>query len=141
MLASMRVTMMLADHAVVAEGTERLTKYTGSIGLAIWQLDRFVSADAGSDGGVLTTVPLTFTGKRLELNVRNAPTGDTGVALLDASGHPIAGFEESDPVTGDNLRATVTWKGNGDVSALAGKPVSLRFTMKQAELFSFAFRK
>ena len=40
---------------------KRKTVYTGSIGLAIWPLDRFVSVDAGAEGGRLTTVPLAFT--------------------------------------------------------------------------------
>ena len=42
---------------------------------------------------------------------------------------------------GDALRHEVRWNGTSDVSALAGKPVMLHFTMKKAELFSFAFRK
>ena len=47
----------------------------------------------------------------------------------------------NDPVTGDSLRQTVTWQGRSDVDALAGKRVSLRFTLRRAALFSFAFRK
>lgn len=33
----------------------------------------------------------------------------------------------------------VAWEGNQDVSRLAGKPVRLRFVMKDADLFSFRF--
>ena len=34
----------------------------------------------------------------------------------------------------------VAWEGRQDVSRLAGKPVRLRFVMKDADLFSFRFR-
>jgi hypothetical protein len=124
-----------------AENTGRHTTHTSSIGLAIWQRDRFVSADASSDGGTLTSVPVTFTGSRLELNARVREGGSIVVSLLDAAGKELPGFETSEPITGDNLRHEVHWQGSPDLAALVGKPVMLRFTMKSAELFSFAFRK
>ena len=123
------------------EGTGRLTKYTGSIGLAIWDLDRFVSADAPAGGGSLTTVPVVFTGDRLEINARTEGTGHVTVSLLEPSGAPISGYEKSDNVKGDNLRHVVTWDGNSSVTSLAGRPVMLRFDMGNAEIFAFAFRK
>ncbi|MBN2311033.1 MAG: hypothetical protein JXR94_18805, partial [Candidatus Hydrogenedentes bacterium] len=94
-------------------------------------------------GGSLTTVPVVFTGSRLEVNARTGTGGTLHVALLDAAGKPIPGYERSDAITGDSLRHAVTWKGKGDVALapLAGKPVALRFDMKDAELFAFAFRQ
>ena len=124
-----------------AEGTGRKTKYTGSIGLAIWQLDRFVSADAPKEGGRLRTVPVVFAGDRLEINARTRGKGCVIVRLLDAAGKPIAGFEASEPMTGDSLRHVVTWGAKKGVTPLAGKPVILEFEMKDAKLFAFAFRK
>ncbi len=124
-----------------SENTGRLTQHTGSIGLAIWQLDRFVSADASTDGGVLKTVPVVFAGSRLELNARTKPGGSIVVSMLDAAGSSIPGFEKSDAFSGDDLRHVVQWNGSNDVSALAGKPFSLQFAMQGAELFAFAFRK
>jgi len=123
------------------EGTGRGTKFIGAIGLAIWTLDRFVSADAPSEGGELTTVPLVFSGSRLEVNARTQPGGQIVVCLCDAAGRPLQEYERSDPVQGDNLRHVVTWNGSGNVGSLAGKPVTVRFEMKGAELFAFAFRK
>ncbi|MBX7254925.1 MAG: hypothetical protein K1Y02_01095 [Candidatus Hydrogenedentes bacterium] len=123
-----------------AENTGRGKEQTGSIGLAIWQLDRFVSADAPGEGGVLTTVPVVFTGNRLEVNARTAEGGSIIVHLLDAAGKPIPGFESSAPISGDNLRHIATWNGQSDVSALIGKPIVVQFEMKSAELFAFAFR-
>jgi len=124
-----------------AKGTGRQTKFTGSIGLATWKLDRFVSVDGPAEGGTLTTVPVRFKGKRLKINAATKAGGQVVVELLDAAGRPIKGFESSAPFSGDELRHTVRWAGGGDVSALAGKPVTLRFHLKNARLFSFAFRE
>ena len=125
---------------------ERKTKYTGSIGLAIWPLDRFVSVDGPAEGGRLTTVPLAFTGNRLELNVNAkpagvVPAGTVRVELLDAAQKPLPGTSLSDPVAVDALRHVVTFSGNPDVSKWQGQPISLRFHLASAELYSFAFRE
>jgi lysophospholipase L1-like esterase len=74
------------------------------------------------------------------MNAVTKPGGQIVVELLDAAGRPMDGFPPSEPFAGDELRHQVRFKGNGDVSALAGKPVVLRFRMKSASLFSFAFR-
>jgi hypothetical protein len=121
-----------------ATGTGRLTEFTGSIGLATWKLDRFVSVDAGSAGGTLTTVPIVFEGNRLELNAATHRNGSITVEVLDAAGNLLA---RSEPFTGDMLRGKVTWRDGFRISRLAGKPVMLRFSMKSAELYTFAFRR
>jgi len=121
--------------------TGRGTKYKGNIGLVTWKLDRFVSADAPAEGGVLTTVPVVFEGNRLEINAATGERGEVVVELCDGAGRPLDAFEKSDPFRGDDLRHVVTFGGKKDVSALQGKPVVLRLYMKSAELYSFAFRK
>jgi hypothetical protein len=50
---------------------------------------------------------------------------------------PGFGFAECDRIVTDSLGHMVTWKGNGDLSALKGRAVYLRFKMKKAGLFSF----
>jgi hypothetical protein len=40
---------------------------------------------------------------------------------------------------GDKVTRTVCWKQGGDVRALAGRPVRVRFEMREANLFSFRF--
>jgi len=35
----------------------------------------------------------------------------------------------------------VAWENGADVQTLAGRPVTLRFVLRDAELFAFAFRK
>lgn len=122
------------------EGAGRKTKYTSSIGLARWTVDRFVSADAGASGGALTTVPVVFGGDRLEINARTRRGGSIRVELLDAARRPLSPFEQSQPVRGDSVRHQVRWPGNAAPGALQGKPVSLRFHLQDAELFAFAFR-
>ena len=123
-----------------AEGTGRLTKYTGSIGLATWKLDRFVSVDGPAEGGTLVTNPIRFNGKRLEINAETKRGGRIVVELLDPAGLPLDGFQPSDPFTGDDLRHTVKFGGKPDVSSLKDKAITLRFTLKSASLYSFAFR-
>ena len=44
------------------------------------------------------------------------------------------------PVFGDDLDRQVSWKAGPDVSKLAGKPVRLRFVLKDADLYSMRFR-
>lgn len=119
------------------EGTGRGTKYTNSIGLAKWKLDRFVSADAGPDGGTLTTVPMLFRGTRLELNAATNGDGHITVEVLDPKGTVLA---QTKPVTGDDLRHRVEWMSDLRLAQFASQPVALRFHLKNAQLFSFAFR-
>lgn len=64
------------------------------------------------------------------------------VEIRDEQGRPVAGLSLSDgrEIVGDEIERVVTWKGGSDVGRLAGKPVSLRFVMKDAELYSLRFR-
>lgn len=105
------------------------------------RLDGFVSASAPMSGGELLTRPLTFQGAKLALNLATSAAGEVRVEIQDADGKPLPGFalEDCPPIFGDSIERTVTWKGGGDVSALAGKPVRLRFTLKDADVFAFRF--
>jgi hypothetical protein len=120
-----------------SEGTGRLTKYTDSIGLATWKLDRFVSVDASSDGGTLETVPLVHSGSYLELNASTKSGGQIQVELQDVTGKVLGA---SHPFHGDEFRHRVTWMHDPAIGSTIGKPVKLVFRMKSASLFSFAFR-
>jgi hypothetical protein len=63
------------------------------------------------------------------------------VELQDANGQPIEDYTLADcsEIIGDEIKRVVTWNNGADVSALAGKPVRLRFRMHDADLFSFRF--
>ncbi|MGH7957132.1 MAG: hypothetical protein ACREH8_08980, partial [Opitutaceae bacterium] len=105
------------------------------------RLDGFVSVNAPMSGGELVTKPLTFRGSKLALNFSTSAAGDVQVELQDGAGKALPGFalEDCQTVFGDSVERTVTWKNGGDVSAVAGKPVRLRFVLKDADLYALRF--
>ena len=111
------------------------------------RLDGFVSVNAPWRGGTLTTKPLTFAsapgGKvtRLLLNASTSGAGFIRCELRDATGTPIPGFTLADAkeVYGDEIDLAMAWKSGADVSALAGKPITLHFEMKDADIFAYRF--
>ncbi|HOD51879.1 MAG TPA: hypothetical protein PKJ78_17710 [Candidatus Hydrogenedentes bacterium] len=107
------------------------------------RIDGFASINAGYSGGEFITKPLTFAGKELELNFATSAAGSVWVELQQLDGTTIPGFtkDECDEIIGDQIDRVVSWKGNTDVSAWAGKPVRLRFVMKDADLFAIRFRE
>jgi len=106
------------------------------------RVDGFVSVAAPFKGGEMLTKPIVFDGKELVINFATSAAGSVRVELRDAKGTPIPGHTLRDcpEIFGDSLDQVVAWKGGSDVSALAGKPVRLRFVMKDADLFSIQFR-
>lgn len=108
------------------------------VGLATLRLDGFVSVDAGEEPGTMTTKPLVFLGDSLVVNAE-AQGGSLTLEALDPEGNIIDGFSAADcnPITTDNVRHVITWKGESDCHLLQGRPIRLRFTMKQARLYSF----
>ncbi|MBO7687107.1 MAG: hypothetical protein J6V72_12020, partial [Kiritimatiellae bacterium] len=111
------------------------------------RLDGFVSVHAPWRGGTLTTKPLTFAaapgGKatRLLLNASTSGAGFIRCEIRDAAGTPIPGFTlaEAKEVYGDEIDLAMAWKGGADVKALASKPVTLHFEMKDADIYSYCF--
>jgi hypothetical protein len=105
------------------------------------RLDGFVSVNAPMKGGELVTKPLTFQGGKLLINFATSAAGSVRVELQDATGKPHAGFALDDcpPIFGDTIERPVAWKSGGDVAALAGKPVRLRFELKDADLYAIRF--
>lgn len=106
------------------------------------RLDGFVSVKAPLSGGEILTKPLTFSGKELTLNFASSAAGEVRVEIQDEAGKAIPGFslEDCPPVFGDAIERSVTWKAGTDLSTLAGKPVRLRFVLRDADLFSYRFR-
>mgnify|MGYP003730968769 CR=1 FL=1 len=101
----------------------------------------FVSVHADYSGGEFTTKPLTFSGDYLRLNYATSAAGSIRVEIQDESGKAIEGFGFDDmaPLFGDEVDGGVMWKKGSDLSALRGKPVRLRFVMKDADLFALRF--
>ena len=63
------------------------------------------------------------------------------VEVQDEAGQPLRGhaLSDCDDVFGDSIERPVSWQGDADVSALAGKPVRLRFVLKDADVWAMRF--
>lgn len=106
------------------------------------RIDGFGSLFAPLEGGEAVTKPLVFDGRELVLNVSTSAGGSAFVELQDAAGAPVPGFalDECHEIFGDHLEYVARWKGGRDAGSLAGRPVRLRFRLKDADVFSFRFR-
>ncbi len=107
------------------------------------RLDGFVSAEAPMRGGELVTKPLQFQGRQLCLNFATSAAGSARVEIQDVNGKALPGFalEDCPPLFGDTPERRVTWTGGSDVSSLAGRPVRLRFELKDGDLYAFQFKE
>lgn len=103
---------------------------------------RFASIHAGYEEGSFITKPLVFEGNQLVLNYGTSAIGSVNVQFEEASGEPIDGFrfEDFGELYGDELGGSTRWGERSDVSVLAGKPVCLRFRLRDADVYAFQFR-
>jgi hypothetical protein len=117
-----------------AQPTAHLRRYS-------LRLDGFAAVRAPYRGGELLTKPFTFTGRRLLLNVATSAAGGVRVEVQDADSRPIPGLTLADAreLIGNEVERVAAWKAGEDVSSLAGRPVRLRFVMKDADLFALRF--
>ena len=111
----------------------------------VLRTDGFASIEAGYDGGEMLTKPLLFQSAkqtRLWLNFSTSAAGSIQVELQDASGTVIPGFslDDSIPLIGDRIAGAARWKDKRSLEDLDGKPVKVRFRLKDANLFSLQFR-
>ncbi len=125
------ISMHFTEHAWL-DDDHQARRYT-------IRLDGFVSLHAPYAAGELITKPLTFTGQRLSINYATSAAGIVQVEIQDAAGNPLPGYSLDDCIEhyGDTVHQIVAWKGGPDISALAGKPLRLRFVLKDADLYSF----
>ena len=117
-------------------GDVQLRRYT-------LRLDGFASIHAPIAGGELITPLLIFKGSQLSLNFASSAFGSLRVEIQDADGKPVPGFTLADSIElyGDTVARNAIWKDNPDLDALSGKPVRLRFVMKDADLYSIKFEE
>jgi Carbohydrate esterase, sialic acid-specific acetylesterase len=110
----------------------------GSTGVAFLRRDGFASMDGGAAGGELLTRPVSFSGKHLFVNA-NTAKGALRAEICDESGAPIAPFtlDNCQPLSSDSTLAQIGWNGGDDLSSLAGKPVRIRFRVKDGSLYAF----
>jgi hypothetical protein len=110
----------------------------GSTGVAFLRRDGFASMDADAAVGTLTTRKLRFSGTHLFANVF-AAGGELRAEVLDAGGNVIAPFtrDNSLPITSDTTRGQLRWRGEPNLTALAGKDLRIRFHLRNGKLFAF----
>lgn len=135
-------TGRLHDSVILRPEYDESAKQVGGVGVVRQRLDGFLSADADHHGGWLKTPAIVFRGKRLRLNIDTGAMGTAFVELQDEAGRPLPGFSRDDceEIGGNFIDQQVYWKGNPDVSSLAGRRVRIHFTLKRAKLYSFQFR-
>ena len=109
----------------------------GDSGIAQWEADRLVAIEAESEGE-FTTAPLRLRGKLIRINAATSATGEIRAELLDKEFDAIAGrgLAEAIPIVGDHADAVLAWTGGGDLAALEGEFVRVRFMMRNARIFS-----
>ncbi len=109
-----------------------------STGLFKMRRDGFASMTAGSQPGELLTRPLLFSGSHLFVNVQ-AAKGDLAVEVLDETGHVVEPYAMRSCVVvrTDSTKHMVRWATTDDLSACRGRPVRLRFRLREASLYAF----
>lgn len=127
--------MSVYKQAHYAQPSTHLLRFT-------LRTDGFASVRAPYAGGAMVTRPFRFAGRELTINFATSAAGSLKAEIQDADGRPQPGFALADAVEqiGDDLERTVQWRGGSDVSRLAGRPVRLRFEMKDADLYALRFR-
>ena len=118
-----------------------ITGRSGPICLAKLRIDGFVSIDAGQETGALVTKPFRVDGERLSLNAA-ARGGAVSVAVLDEHGVQHDGFQRADCALfdGDSVDHIVTWRAKSSLAELRGRPIRLKFYLRNAALYSFTIR-
>ncbi len=140
----------MATHGIVQTAEDELSLYyhhcyaSPQLHLRRYtlRLDGFASVNAPYQGGTMCTQPLVFSGSQLILNCATSAAGSIRVECLNAAGHALPGFtlEDCVPFMGDCIEHSVRWKSGQDLAGLVGKPVRLRYAMRDADLFSQRFR-
>ncbi len=107
------------------------------------RIDGFVSIQAPLSGGEFVTRPIVFEGSELAINLSTSAAGSVRVEIQDGNGDPIAGFALSDctEIFGDTLDQKVSWQKTSGVADLSGRSVRFRFVLRDADLYSFFFKR
>jgi len=96
-----------------------------------------------NDAGQVVTAPVASPPGEVELlvNFSTSAAGSLRCEIQDADGSPIPGFTlaDSDELYGDSLDRAMSWKGIRELKSLAGRPVRLRFELRDADLYALRF--
>jgi len=126
---------------VVPTSPEEISIYHKDGFRYVLRTDGFVSVRAGFKGGEMLTKPLIFSGKELIINYSTSTGGMIQVEIQEEDGTPVQGFRLADciEVIGDEIEGKVCWEESPDLEKLTGKPVRLRFVMRDCDLYSIKF--
>jgi hypothetical protein len=77
------------------------------------------------------------------LNLDCSAGGFANVELQTETGEPIRGYTlaDSDRIYHNNLRKIATWKGQADLTSLAGRTVRLRLRWRNGKLYALQFAR
>lgn len=122
---------------------------SSQLGIVSFGKDRYVGRVGDRWGGWLLTKEILWEGSKLEINADVFPGGEIKVEILDnehgmvRGGRIIKGhsIEECDPVLKDGYNTTITWNGDSDLSFLNGRAVFIRFSIKDAKLYTFTIKE
>lgn len=102
------------------------------------RLDGFFSWHCDFTPGQVVTKPILFAGDELSMNFATSAAGYVRIRLLDTDGTPLEGYD-SGRLFGDSVDRKVVFEA--PLSKLAGKPVCMEVSMRDAELYAFQFTK
>lgn len=101
-------------------------------GWAWWPKDRLCAVTADRQGE-FHTVEIVPAGREMRLNFRTPRGGEVRVGIDGVEGHSV---DDCDPMHGDCTDRVVTWNGISDIGVADGRPVTLHFKLRSAELFA-----
>jgi hypothetical protein len=133
-----RMGILVAGSAVPHKHPRRPP--LGALGWAWWSKGRLVALEAATEGA-FALYPLMFRGRTVYINVRTALAGYVQVEAVDHKGKVLPGrsFNDCDQLSGDHIDRLVTWRGESDLGHPDDSPVTLRFRLRAAELYSVEF--
>lgn len=111
---------------------------TGPIDLCRYaiRLDGFFSWRADYDEGKIVTKPIIFEGGKFSVNFKASGGTYLRIRFLDENGNFIEGYDSGNHY-GDSVNREIRFEK--PVSELAGKPIRMEVTLKDADLYSFKF--
>ena len=111
--------------------------------LAVGDPDAPMKDSLTGDGAQAVTAPTATRPGEVELRINFATSaaGSIRCEIQDETGEPIPGFTlaDSDELFGDSLDRAMSWKGRRELKSQVGRPVRLRFELKDADLYALRF--
>lgn len=103
-----------------------------------YRRDGFVAMQGS---GTVLTKPLTFAGRKLDVNYRCGENGSLLVEICNPQGTPISGHSMANcrRLTGDSVSEHVTWNDSASINDIGPQPIRLRFSLNNSQLFSMQF--